>query len=210
MLSTDLFGEPLIYAEITVQENMISEALGQRLIALSREWYPETEDVDFRIADNVNVPVAYHWTPYLGLTITEMQINAPASAASVEGVTAMAPTIGELINQANIRECPQVNDDCPVVATLIRGQDGLVGMPINGSVTGQSVNGNSLWYRGSYDGKEVYIHSSLVQLAGSNTMTTSSSNSTNNTASDPTALPRPQNCTQAVEWGYTDEQAAQW
>ncbi|GEM_PF-6817333 len=208
IFSTESFDSIRVFGEITVQTNMVNENVANQIIDIAVNYYPNAESVDIFLADGVNVPFNYYWqTSQERLTITEMQINAPASAASVEGVTEIPITIGEIISQANIRTCPQANEACSVVATLVRGQDGLIGFPINGSVTGEAINGNSLWYRGAYDGQEVYVHSSLVILGGSNQSSNTSSETTN---AGPTALPRPSNCAEAVEWGYTAEQAAQW
>ena len=202
-------GNDMVYAEVTVAKGFNNPGTADALRQLSYSTLVSAF-VDFSviIADGQTAPIDYVWSNQTdSWKTTIMESFAPASVASVGNVTVFTPVIYVVSNQANVRSCPQATDDCSVVATLGAGEN----ITLNGSVTGQSVSGNTLWYRGTHNNKEVYVHSSLVQkytasTGSSNTTTTTTTTTTN---SEP-ALARPDNCTQAVEWGYTDVQAAQW
>ena len=118
-------------------------------------------------------------------------------------------------SNVNARSCERTN--CGVVTVLGFAEE------FSGytRVEGESVGGNTTWWQGGVNGQEVYVHSSLVSRtrpsppsnsgntsSGGNASSGGNSNTSQNAA--PTALARPRNCAQAVEWGYTAQQSAQW
>ena len=110
------------------------------------------------------------------------------------------------VGSVNIRPCP--GTDCAAIDQLSFG-DQFQGIE---RVQGETINGNSTWWRGTSGGREFYVLSSFVSTSRpappSNSDNTTGGNTPQNAG--PTALARPRNCAQAVEWGYTPEQAARW
>jgi hypothetical protein len=130
-----------------------------------------------------------------------------------------------IISDANARSCAEIdNSVCPVVMAFSAG-DELTGVE---EVEGDTFNGSDIWWEIDNDGEIVYVHSELVSTTRSTTVQSSNTGRTNETSGDAnnsisndrppaataapaaTRIPRPQNCTEAVEMGLTAEQAAQW
>lgn len=57
---------------------------------------------------------------------------------------------------ARARECPQL--DCPILAVI----EPNTAVVVTGSIQGADISENTLWRKATYEGREVYIHSSLL------------------------------------------------
>lgn len=155
-------------------------------------------------------------------------LAATVFAQDVE-LTEIEPTTYFTIATAKVRECPRTS--CKIVMTLKKGTE----VTVDATAIGQTVqNRNSEWYHIVIDGKEGFIYSGTT--SGKDEVyippsTTTSTTTTTTQSSDPAATPapgdpvlpvvvaptpvpantgRPKNCAEAVAWGLTAEQAAQW
>ena len=119
--------------------------------------------------------------------------------------------------RARLRSCPQTS--CTILKTLSTG----TAIEVLETIEGTRVSNSTEWYRVQIDGKEGYIHSSLTTDSAPTTLTdiedTVSGSTTNSaattitppaTAVAPANTQRPRNCAEAVAWGLTPQQAAQW
>lgn len=138
--------------------------------------------------------------------------------AQVE-LTAITPTTLTVIGGANSRECPQTT--CKVVAKLPKGTT----VAADATAVGQTVNRkNNLWYHVTLsDGREAFVYSGVVSVTVAPVVVAPASVVPPTAAEQPApvveqpaapAAPantaRPRNCDEAVAWGLTPEQAAQW
>jgi hypothetical protein len=86
------------------------------------------------------------------------------------------------------------------------------GMPlvVNGSLSGDMIeNGNNLWYRADFSGQAVYAYSGYLMSAAPTPIQLFQPEVTPPVQSQPPAQNTcPRNCTEAVAWGYSAEQAA--
>jgi hypothetical protein len=136
-----------------------------------------------------------------------------AQSSSRNSGSFSARTVYAQSNGVRVRECPE--RDCDIVDTLESGES----VRIVGQEEGESVSGNSTWYE-TADG---YVHSSTVgnsrpaansapapTAAPVTNNTSGGGSSSNSGGSGGDASRRPANCAEAVAWGYTAQQAAQW
>lgn len=125
---------------------------------------------------------------------------------------------------ARIRTCARLdNEACPTVAEVVAG----TAVTATGEITGDVFRESDLWYQVDYSGREAYIHGSLVgeDLPAPPPETDASVSDTEppaptNTPSDTNRLGGdggtiggnnqtcPANCTEAVERGFSAEEAA--
>lgn len=101
------------------------------------------------------------------------------------------------VKSAKVRSCPKTS--CSVLVKLDKG----TAIDALEEVKGDPVSKSTVWYRIDVDGKEGYIHRSLVSAVAPK-------------VSNATAVPSrstgkvPKNCTEAKAMGLTAEQAAQY
>lgn len=86
-------------------------------------------------------------------TITDTPLPTETIPASP---TDAPPETWFITSTANLRSCPRT--DCDRVAQLQRGNE----VTVIGQVQGEVYKGSDLWQRVTYNGQEVYVHSSLV------------------------------------------------
>lgn len=94
-------------------------------------------------------------------TITNTPAPLPTSAPATVVLNQRNET-RMIQSTANIRPCPHTTNDCERIAQLAPGSR----ITIIGDVQGDTVSGSTLWYVGTYEGKTVYVHSSLVAAPG--------------------------------------------
>lgn len=228
LIMSESFDPPIIYIELDIDYLLDDEVLANLPVFISQ--YFNRPDIQLAVdLSGLNIlrvnPVVWNyrigeWSDGSVFTAYDemarnnnpfIDVNENTSPQSTENsssesmnldVTEFEPSTFTIRNFANVRQCPQTTDVCPLVATLTGG----LLIELNGFVSGQSIDDNPVWYRGIYNNQEVYVHSSLVQAG---TLDTNSS-TYDEFDNAPTTLPRPQNCEEAVAWEYTPEQAAQW
>lgn len=109
------------------------------------------------------------------------------------------------------------NADCEKVVTIPAGTS----VEVVGSIEGREVEGSTVWYHVILsDDREGFIHSSVLSVVrptraptarpSNNSDSSSSGNTSSSGSRGGNTLARPDNCTQARDWGYSAEQAAQW
>lgn len=59
---------------------------------------------------------------------------------------------------ANLRPCPQATIACQPITTLASG----AAFDVTGIVRGETISGSAIWFKGSADGHEGFIHSSIL------------------------------------------------
>lgn len=92
-------------------------------------------------------------TPLLTNTVLPSRTPQPT-------VRAVSTTMYASNGSVRVRSCPDANNSaCGVVDVLSRGDSITVYETVQGSV----YSGSTLWYRAEYNGREVYVHSELVQ-----------------------------------------------
>ena len=82
----------------------------------------------------------------------------------VPTATQIASTVALYVSTADrmpavIRQCPQRSAQCAVIGGLLPGDS----IKLSTRVTGESIGGNNVWLRFRKAGKQVYIHSGLVE-----------------------------------------------
>lgn len=93
--------------------------------------------------------------PSVPLVASNTPILTPANDINPNVIVIVA-TIYYAVTDANMRSCP--NTDCERMGTLASGES----ITIDGLVVGSVVNGNNQWLRGMFNGRVVYIHSTLI------------------------------------------------
>jgi hypothetical protein len=93
------------------------------------------------------------------LTATPVPTTLPIPTVTVIPVTAQTVRTYYAVTGANLRPCPQLITECAPVGELAPG-DSVV---VNASVLGDAIQGNSVWYQISRNGR-AYVHSSVLSV----------------------------------------------
>nr|MCU0496938.1 SH3 domain-containing protein [Anaerolineae bacterium] len=140
-------------------------------------------------------------SPFPTRTRVPATVTPSASIRPTPEVRPISPTTYYVTTQANLRAC--AGTSCAILMTLSAAET----LTVTGSVSGEAVNGNAIWYRVNYQGRDGFVHSGVVS-----TTPASSANSSDGTGQGPSAGPTsfscPSNCEGARAMGLTAEQAA--
>jgi hypothetical protein len=138
--------------------------------------------------------------------ITAAPPTIPASpSATPDPIVAMPPSTLYARDVAPLHACPERT--CAPLHLLSPG----AALAINGSLSGDMIQqGNNLWYRAEWSGQVVYVYSGYLTAVPPTPIQLVQPSQPEAT---PPVLPPaqnmcPRNCTEAVAWGYTAEQAA--
>lgn len=151
--------------------------------------------------------------------------NPEAAAPTTPAIRAIDQTTLFVQSPARIRACARLdNEACPTLAEVVAG----TAVTATGELTGDVFRESDQWYQLDYGGREAYIHGSLVgqnlPTPAPETDTTVSSTLAPAPTSTPSGTNRlggdgggtiggnsqscPSNCTEAVDRGFSAEQAA--
>jgi hypothetical protein len=95
----------------------------------------------------------------LALTATSTPTSTPGPTKIP--VTKRSERTYYAVTDANLRPCPQLVAACAPVSHLAYGEP----IMVTGEVDGDSVQGNTRWFRVSLDNRTLYAHSSVLSEA---------------------------------------------
>lgn len=205
----------IVYVEATVAPGSMTT---QTANAMRQATYSvlTAAQVEFNVimADGQNTPTDYSWDNGSDeWRVTVLTGMSPQVAATPAANPTAAPVAGPSIwvNNGNVRAraCPQL--DCDIVEVFSAGQE----LASYARVDGATVAGNSTWWHAEYQGREVYVHSSLISTSPISAAAPAApaEGQAPSVATQPApgaSVQRPGNCSTAVAMGLTAEQAAQW
>lgn len=127
----------------------------------------------------------------------------PSPTATLDPVVPMPLTTLYARDVTPLRTC--ADRSCEALQLLSPG----IALVVNGSLSGDMIeNGNNLWYRADFAGQAVYVYSGYLMSAAPTPIQIFQPEMTPPVLPPPAQSVCPRNCTEAVAWGYSAQQAA--